>query len=32
MKNDLPYFSHDNDARNNPKMKALRARFGWTGY
>ena len=32
MKEDLPYFSHDNDARNHPKMKALRARFGWTGY
>lgn len=32
MKNDLPYFTHDNDARNHPKMKALRARFGWTGY
>jgi len=32
MKDDLPYFSHDNDARNHPKMKALRARFGWTGY
>jgi len=32
MKNDLPYFSHDNDAHNHPKMRALRARFGWTGY
>lgn len=32
MKNDLPYFQHDNDARNHAKMKALRARFGWTGY
>lgn len=32
MKNDLPFFSHDNDARNNLKMKALRARYGWTGY
>lgn len=32
MKNNLPYFSHDNSARNNPKMLALRARFGWTGY
>jgi hypothetical protein len=32
MKDDLPYFSHDNDARNHAKMKALRARFGWTGY
>ena len=32
MKDDLPYFSHDNDTRNHAKMKALRARFGWTGY
>lgn len=32
MKDDLPYFSHDNDSRNHPKMKALRARFGWSGY
>jgi hypothetical protein len=32
MKNDLPYFSHDNDARNHPKMKALRAQYGATGY
>jgi hypothetical protein len=32
MKEDLPYFSHDNDARNHAKMKALRARYGWTGY
>jgi len=32
MKDDLPYFSHDNDARNHAKMKALRARYGWTGY
>ena len=32
MKDDLPYFSHDNDSRNHPKMKALRARYGWTGY
>ena len=32
MKNNLPYFSHDNDAHNHPKMKALRARYGWTGY
>ncbi len=23
MKEDLPYFSHDNDARNHAKMKAL---------
>lgn len=32
MKNDLPYFSHDNDARNHPKMKALRAQYGIAGY
>lgn len=32
MKDDLPYFSHDNDSRNHAKMKALRARYGWTGY
>ncbi len=32
MKNDLPYFSHDNNARNHPKMKALRAKFGPDGY
>ena len=32
MKDDLPYFSHDNDSRNHPKMKALRARYVWTGY
>lgn len=32
MKNDLPYFSHDNDARNHPKMKALRGRYSWDGY
>jgi uncharacterized phage protein (TIGR02220 family) len=32
MKDDLPYFSHDNDSRNHAKMKALRARYGWAGY
>jgi len=32
MKNDLPFFSHDNDARNHPKMKALRAQYGPSGY
>jgi hypothetical protein len=32
MKNDLPWFKHYNDARNHPKMKALRGRFGPTGY
>jgi len=31
LKNNLPFFSHDNDARNHPKFKALRARFGWAG-
>lgn len=32
MKNDLPYFSHDNDARNHAKMKALRGKYSWNGY
>jgi hypothetical protein len=32
LKNNLPFFSHDNDARNHPKFKALRARYGWAGY
>jgi hypothetical protein len=32
MKEDLPYFSHDNNARNHPKMKALIAEFGYEGY
>lgn len=32
MKTDLPFFSHDNNARNHPKMKALRAQFGPSGY
>ncbi|MBL8968258.1 MAG: DUF4373 domain-containing protein [Spirochaetaceae bacterium] len=32
MKDDLPYFPHYNDARNHPKMRALRTRFGWAGY
>ena len=27
-KEDLPYFSHDNDASEHPKFKALRARYG----
>ncbi len=31
MKNNLPYFQHDNDARSHPKFGALRARFGWEG-
>jgi len=32
MKYDLPYFSHDNNARNHPKMKALITEFGYEGY
>ena len=32
MKNDLPWFKHYNGARNHPKMKALRGKFGPTGY
>ncbi len=32
MKNNLPYFSHDNNARNHPKMKALIAEYGYEGY
>jgi hypothetical protein len=32
MKNDLPFFSHDNNARNHPKMKALIAEYGYEGY
>ena len=32
LKDDLPYFSHENNAVNHPKMKALRAQFGWEGY
>ena len=32
MKNDLPFFSHDNDARSHPKMRALLAQFGPSGY
>ena len=32
MRDNLPHFSHDNDSRNHAKMKALRARFGWSGY
>jgi hypothetical protein len=31
-KNNADYFSHDNDARNHRKIKALRGRFGVTGY
>jgi hypothetical protein len=32
MKDNLPYFSHDNNARRHPKMKALIAEFGYEGY
>jgi hypothetical protein len=32
VKNNLPYFSHDNNARRHPKMKALIAEFGYEGY
>jgi hypothetical protein len=32
MKNDLPYFTHDNNAHRHPKMKALMAEYGATGY
>ena len=32
MKNNLPYFSHDNNARNHPKMQALIAEYGYEGY
>jgi hypothetical protein len=32
VKNNLPYFGHDHDARNHPKHKALRAQYGWEGY
>lgn len=32
MKDNLPWFKHDNNARNNPKMKALVSQFGAAGY
>jgi hypothetical protein len=32
MKDNLPYFSHDNNSRRHPKMKALIAEFGYEGY
>jgi len=32
MKDTLLFFSHDNNARNHPKMKALIAEFGYEGY
>jgi hypothetical protein len=31
-KNNADYFSHDNDMRNNDKIKAVRRRFGHEGY
>ena len=31
-KNNADYISHDNDARNHRKIKALRNRYGVTGY
>jgi hypothetical protein len=32
MKDNLPYFSHDNNARRHPKMKALKTKYGLEGY
>ena len=32
MRNDLPFFSHDNNARLHPKMKALITQYGPAGY
>ena len=32
MKDNLPFFSHDNNARRHPKMKALIAEYGYEGY
>jgi len=32
MKDNLPYFAHDNDASQHPKMRALIATFGYEGY
>lgn len=31
-KHNLDYFSHDNGMRNDPKIKAVRAKFGLKGY
>ena len=31
-KNNADYFSHDSDMRNNPRVKALRAKHGLEGY
>jgi hypothetical protein len=32
MKNDLPYFTHDNNARLHPKFQALLSQYGAAGY
>jgi hypothetical protein len=32
IKLNADYFSHDNDMRNDPKIKALRRKYGLTGY
>ena len=32
MKDTLPYFSHDNNASQHPKMKALITEYGFEGY
>jgi len=32
MKNDLPFFSHDNNASLHPKMSALIQEYGYEGY
>lgn len=32
IKNNADYFPHDADMRNDPKVKALRRKFGHTGY
>ncbi len=32
IKNNCDYFSHDNDMRNHKKVKAVRSKFGITGY
>ncbi len=31
MKNNLPWFTHESDARNNRKLKAIRTKFGFEG-
>ena len=31
-KKDAFYFSHDSNARHDPKLGALRAKYGWAGY